>query len=217
MSDNIIPEYGWKNNNATCAHAYLLPAIEKALEHWRFSNKISHKTCLHLFDAGCGNGYLAHAFAEKGYEVAGCDSSQEGIVHARKMLPNSRFEVMSVYDNMADVFGGEWDIVLSSEVIEHLYDPRKFIHNILPLLRPGGLFVITTPYHGYLKNLVMALSGKMDQHFTVLWDGGHIKFWSYKTLSFLLQENGFIVVKFYGVGRFLWLWKSMIITASKAH
>lgn len=83
------------------------------------------------------------------------------------------------------------------------------------MLRPGGLFIITTPYHGYFKNLVMAVTGKMDNHFTVLWDGGHIKFWSYKTLSTLLQENGFRVDHFYGAGRFPWLWKSMVLAAVK--
>ena len=188
MHDHITPEYGWKDNNATCAHAYLLSGIEKALEDWRSSNEISQETRLRLFDAGCGNGYLAHALAESGYNVAGCDFSKEGVTHARNLLPNSRFEVMSVYDNMADLFGKGWDVVLSSEVIEHLYEPGKFIRNVLSLLRPGGLFIVTTPYHGYLKNLALSLSGKMDQHFTALWDGGHIKFWSLKTLSSLLKK-----------------------------
>ena len=215
MDDHITPEYSWKDSNATCAHAYLLPGIEKALNDWRSSNDISFEIRLRLFDAGCGNGYLAHALAEKGYEVAGCDFSKEGVTQARNLQPSAKFEEMSVYENMADVFGEGWDIVLSSEVVEHLYDPGKLICNVLPLLKPGGLFIVTTPYHGYLKNLVMALSGKMDQHFTVLWNGGHIKFWSFKTLSVRLNKNGFVVKNFYGAGRIPWLWKSMIIAARK--
>ncbi|MCF8057637.1 MAG: class I SAM-dependent methyltransferase [Desulfocapsa sp.] len=170
---------------------------------------------LRLFDAGCGNGYLAAALAEKGFEVAGCDFSKEGIEQARKLCPDAKFEVCSVYDNMLDTFGGEWDIVLSSEVIEHLYDPGRLIENVYPMLRSDGIFIITTPYHGYLKNLVMAVTGKMDKHFTVLWDGGHIKFWSFRTLSALLEKKGFSVGKFYGAGRFPWLWKSMVVSASK--
>mmetsp|Transcript_9248 Transcript_9248/g.4890 ORF Transcript_9248/g.4890 Transcript_9248/m.4890 type:complete len:103 (+) Transcript_9248:73-381(+) len=76
------------------------------LDDWRLSNEFSQEARLRLFDAGCGNGYLAHALAEKGYEVAGCDFSEQGIALANNLLPDSRFEVMSVYDNMADVFGG---------------------------------------------------------------------------------------------------------------
>ena len=57
----------------------------------------------------------------------------------------------------------------------------------------------------------MALTGKMDTHFTVLWDGGHIKFWSVKTLTKLLEEFGFEMVVFKGSGRLPYLWKSMFI------
>jgi 2-polyprenyl-6-hydroxyphenyl methylase/3-demethylubiquinone-9 3-methyltransferase len=36
--------------------------------------------------------------------------------------------------------------------------------------------VISTPFHGYWKNIALAVSGKFDDHFTALWNGGHIKF-----------------------------------------
>ena len=55
----------------------------------------------------------------------------------------------------------------------------------------------------------------MDAHFTALWDHGHIKFWSYKTLTILLEEAGFTDVKFSRVGRIAPLAKSMIATARK--
>ncbi|MEA2115933.1 MAG: class I SAM-dependent methyltransferase [Thermodesulfobacteriota bacterium] len=113
MSDHVIPEYGWKDSNANCSHAYLLSAIEKALADWRTANAIADSARLRLFDAGCGNGYLAHALAGKGYEVAGCDFSHEGVAQARTLLPDARFEEMSVYDNMDEVFGGGRGILFS--------------------------------------------------------------------------------------------------------
>jgi 2-polyprenyl-6-hydroxyphenyl methylase/3-demethylubiquinone-9 3-methyltransferase len=75
--------------------------------------------------------------------------------------------------------------------------------------------VLTTPYHGYLKNLALAVTGAMDAHFTALWDGGHIKFWSYRTLRQLLQEFGFGHCEFRGAGRWPALWKSMVVTARR--
>jgi len=83
------------------------------------------------------------------------------------------------------------------------------------LLEPGGTAIISTPYHGYWKNLVMALSGKLDAHFTVLWEHGHIKFWSIKTLSTLLADAGFVDIRFERVGRVPLLAKSMIAIARK--
>jgi 2-polyprenyl-6-hydroxyphenyl methylase/3-demethylubiquinone-9 3-methyltransferase len=55
----------------------------------------------------------------------------------------------------------------------------------------------------------------MDAHFTALWDNGHIKFWSFKTLKQLLEEFGFIDIKFYRVGRIPIIGKSMIVIATK--
>jgi 2-polyprenyl-3-methyl-5-hydroxy-6-metoxy-1,4-benzoquinol methylase len=110
---------------------------------------------------------------------------------------------------------GPADVIISTEVIEHLYDPRGFLETSFKLLKPGGRIVITTPYHGYLKNVMLAVTGKMDKHFTVTWDHGHIKFWSKKTLTFVLEEAGFQVEKFAGSGRLPYLWNSMAILARK--
>ena len=65
--------------------------------------------------------------------------------------------------------------------------------------------------HGYLKNLALAICGGMDRHYTALWDGGHIKFWSKGTITKLLSEQGFQLDEFTGCGRLPYFWKSMII------
>jgi 2-polyprenyl-6-hydroxyphenyl methylase/3-demethylubiquinone-9 3-methyltransferase len=104
---------------------------------------------------------------------------------------------------------------MSTEVIEHLYDPRGFLKNAYDVLKPGGTFVVSTPYHGYLKNVVLTVSGNMDKHFTVLWDHGHIKFWSKQTLTTALEEAGFRDISFHGAGRLPLLWKSMVLKATK--
>jgi len=66
-----------------------------------------------------------------------------------------------------------------------------------------------------LKNLALAATGKLDGHFTVLWDGGHIKFFSRRTLTTLLEQEGFHVVEFRGAGRWPYLWKSMVLAARR--
>ena len=103
--------------------------------------------------------------------------------------------------------------MVSTEVVEHLYRPRLLPAFARGLLEPGGYLVVSTPYHGYLKNLALSGSNGWDAHHTPLWDGGHIKFWSRATLTRLLEENGFEVVSFSGAGRLPWLWKSMILVA----
>ena len=61
----------------------------------------------------------------------------------------------------------------------------------------------------------MALAGKMNAHFTVLWEHGHIKFWSIETLTKLLTDVGFTDIQFVRVGRIPASAKSMIAVAHK--
>jgi 2-polyprenyl-6-hydroxyphenyl methylase/3-demethylubiquinone-9 3-methyltransferase len=82
-------------------------------------------------------------------------------------------------------------------------------------LSAGGYALISTPYHGYLKNLALAITGKMDKHFSPLWDHGHIKFWSRESLTQLLSDTGLTVVRIDRVGRIPPLAKTMLAIVQK--
>lgn len=168
-----------------------------------------------ILEAGCGNGSFAKVLQAKGFVVTGIELEDSGLDYARKLCTGVRFEKISVYDDIASSLEQTFDAVVSLEVVEHLYDPRLFARRVRDCLEPGGLFVLSTPYHGYFKNLLIALSGKSDEHWSPLWDGGHIKFWSRRTITTLLEESGFQVELFIGAGRLPFLWKSMILVASK--
>lgn len=200
-----VSEYRYSSAEACHAHGYLLPALLPAIEATGATR---------LFDIGCGNGALAGELTRLGYDVTGVDSSETGIRQANLAFPNARLEIGSAYDDLASRYG-TFPVVISIEVIEHLYDPRLFARNVFNLVEPGGTLIVSTPYHGYLKNVLIALSGKSDWHYTALWDHGHIKFWSIRTLSELLRDAGFRDAAFRRVGRLAPLAKSMIATARK--
>ena len=168
-----------------------------------------------VLDAGCGNGSFAKELVKNGFDVCGIDLSESGVARANQICPEGRFRVWSVYEDLTAPFGHPFDAVVSIEVIEHLYDPRKYVEQVYSALRPGGTFILSTPYNGYLKNLAIAALGQFDKHATVLWDGGHVKFWSPKTLTYVLKEKGFEVIRFIGTGRLPYLWKSMVLVARR--
>ena len=62
-------------------------------------------------------------------------------------------------------------------------------------------------------NLTIALANKMDYHLSALWEGGHIKFWSRRTLAILLREAGYHHLVFTGAGRIPYLWRHMVFSA----
>ncbi len=106
-------------------------------------------------------------------------------------------------------------MLISLEVVEHVYAPRDYAKCVYDLLQPGGYALVSTPYHGYLKNVALAITGKLDSHFTALWDHGHIKFWSVKTLSTLFKEVGLSVQQVHRVGRIPQLAKTMLFVVRK--
>jgi len=167
-----------------------------------------------VLDVGCGSGSFARSLTAMGFEVYGCDTSTSGIAIAQKYAPG-RFCLGSAYDDITALFAARprFDAIVAAEVVEHLFAPRDFVARARDALVPGGILILTTPYHGYLKNLALAVSGKMDAHFSALWDGGHIKFWSKETLSALLREQHFHTITFEGAGRLPLLWKAMVMTA----
>lgn len=208
MTQNMVDDYGWSSSQGPQSCGYIAPRIIELL------SKLDVKRVL---DLGAGNGALCAQVAKAGYEVVGVEYDKVGIDVARTSNPNIAFYHFGVQDNPADLLAQEqaFDVVVSTEVIEHLFSPHLLPIYASGVLKQDGYLIVTTPYHGYLKNLALAIFAKWDHHHTALWHGGHIKFWSKATLSKLLVENGFQVVGFSGVGRLPYLWKSMVIVAKK--
>ncbi|MEP7030673.1 MAG: methyltransferase domain-containing protein [Pseudolabrys sp.] len=195
-------DFFYPHAEASCSDLYLWPPLHAAIEGHKFTER-------RAFDLGCGNGSTAGFLQNLGFKVLGVDISPSGIGVARKELPQQHFEVASAYDDLAGRFG-RFPLVISLEVVEHCFDPKKFASTFFNLIEDGGIGILSTPYHGYLKNLALALSGKWDSHHSVMWDGGHIKFFSIPTLRQLLAEAGFVDIEFIRAGRIPPLAKSMI-------
>jgi 2-polyprenyl-3-methyl-5-hydroxy-6-metoxy-1,4-benzoquinol methylase len=177
-------------------------------------NLIGQNKSQKILDLGCGNGYLVNYLIKLGYNAYGTDASEKGIAIAKKTNPERFFLQDISSDNLpAGLLGISFDLIISTEVIEHLYNPQAFIQFCQNQLKQSGEIIITTPYHGYLKNLILSIFNKWDSHMNPLWLGGHIKLWSKKTLSKILTDAGFTIVTFKGCGRFPYVWKSMIIKA----
>jgi 2-polyprenyl-6-hydroxyphenyl methylase/3-demethylubiquinone-9 3-methyltransferase len=201
-------EYGFDSADAPHTARYLLPPILELAGELPAGTRV--------LDVGCGNGYFLGQFLRRGCVGVGIDLSETGIAIARDAYPQARFEVLAADDALLDSLReAPFDIVLSTEVVEHLYDPRAYARGCLTALKPGGRFICSTPYHGYLKNLVIAAAGKWDSHASPLWDGGHIKLWSRESLSTLFVETGFQNLQFRGAGRLPFLWMSMVLSGDK--
>jgi 2-polyprenyl-3-methyl-5-hydroxy-6-metoxy-1,4-benzoquinol methylase len=168
-----------------------------------------------VLDLGCGNASLTRQIHRAGFGVVGIDADAKGIEIARSACPDVTFLCRKLEDGPSPDLLGGFDAVVSTEVIEHLYRPEDLLTFAASVLRERGFLVLSTPYHGYLKNFAIALLDKWDLHHDPLWTGGHIKFWSRSSLSLLLRNFGFREVEFMGAGRLPYLWKSMVVVAER--
>ena len=102
----------------------------------------------HVLDIACGEGYGSAMLAETAADVLGLDISPEAVAHATVTyggIGNLRFDTASAASLPCD--GETLDAVVSFETIEHLTaaDQTRFIDEVHRVLRPSGLFIVSTP------------------------------------------------------------------------
>lgn len=202
-------EYGFASAGESHMHRHFMPKVLKVAEPLMPGTRV--------LDVGCGNGFTCGEFLRRDCKVVGIDLSEQGIEIARQNYPAGRFEVLGADEEILINLGEEpFDVVVSTEVVEHLYAPREWARGCFAALKPGGKFICTTPYHGYFKNLLISIRGGWDKHANPLWDGGHIKLWSRKTLAVLLEDAGLTNLRFAGVGRFPGFRMTMAVSSERA-
>lgn len=164
-----------------------------------------------ILDAGCGAGAFSGFLAELGFQIVGVDISARAVALGRERFPNVAFHAAALEAGLPlrnELFKAVW----CSEVLEHLFDVHKALSEINRVLQPGGTLVLTTPYHGLLKNLIIALKG-YDQHYNPYLS--HIRFFSRRSLIGCIERAGFRVERWGGIGRRWPVWKSQTVIARK--
>jgi SAM-dependent methyltransferase len=193
----------WTFSGESPNHRYLVPAVVRALK--RVPNG-------RILDIGCGNGALTGQLESAGFDVCGLDFTSSGIDRARQSFPAIKFFDHDINEPLPEGLLGQFDVVLSAEVIEHLFLPRTLFTRAREALGSAGHVVLSTPFHGYFKNLVIALTGKCDDHWQVGSDFGHIKFFSQQSLRAMARECGFAPIAWDRGGRIRPLAATMVMT-----
>ncbi len=118
-----------------------------------------------VVEVGCGDGWNCGQLVEAGVKtVVGCDWSANGINHARRMVPGATFHCGDVTDDeFMRQFSEPFDACLFVEVLEHIppEDCVSALRNIMHFIRPGGVFVLTTPSVNFPN-----INDKHYRHFT---------------------------------------------------
>lgn len=200
-------------------------SYEKAEDIKRLKFIINHLPTLStekvkVLDIGCGNGNISYQLASYGYNVKGIDVDTNTITNAKRKyghIITLDFEATDA--EHIQISGDEkYDVIVCSEVIEHLHHPDALVRNFKRLLKRNGIVIVTVP-NGFGPREVFVtkpskkiLSGK--GWYTKLFrkfksslgynsqnkqsnaaNLDHIQFFSMKSLEKLAGRNGFTIIK----------------------
>jgi ubiquinone/menaquinone biosynthesis C-methylase UbiE len=141
----------------------------------------------HALDLGCGDGRLTASLRSSAITAA--DVSPVALRRATARLPG--VEVIGLKpDEPLPFVDNEFELVLTTEVIEHVRDVQLFLSEVRRVLRPGGELALTTPAHSRLTALRLFLTG-FERGFDPL--SPHLRFFTRRSIRALLDSMGFDV------------------------
>jgi 2-polyprenyl-3-methyl-5-hydroxy-6-metoxy-1,4-benzoquinol methylase len=155
-----------------------------------------------LLDVGAFPGYLTLAAHHLGYKVWALTGRAKSIPSLR--LIGDRLEKAGIPLALADVedepfpfFDESFDVVLASEIIEHLhFNPYRMLRESFRVLKGGGRILITTPNLNRLENILALmrgktvhsdLAGRFDETFSSILSARHVREYTASELAYLLE------------------------------
>ena len=129
-------------------------------QHWQCDEcsrtPLEGKTAL---DVGCGAGLLCEPLARLGAKVTGIDASPDVIAVAREHAAAMGLAIDYRAGDIQDL-EGQYDLITSLEVIEHVAEPAAFLRALAKRLAPGGLLILSTPNATGWSKLMMITLGE---------------------------------------------------------
>lgn len=158
-----------------------IPRVDKVIDLCR-ELKIETKN---LLEIGAGYGLFLEEMNKTGIfdRVIGVEASDS--LHQRSLdlgfdVYNGIFEELEVNEKM--------NAIVSFEVIEHIFDPKSFLHKAYDILEKGGLLLMTFPnYNGFDISTLMASSDSIDHE--------HLNYFNSQSIHKLLSEIGFLDIE----------------------
>ncbi len=150
-----------------------------------------------MLDVGCAVGFFLDVARQHGWQVEGLDVSNFAVEYARERFGlSTRTGSFTGLEFAPDSF----DLVTMWDVIEHVPDPKAYIHKAAAVLRSGGVLALATPD---IDSLPAKLTGKRWVGYKLSEE--HVYYFSRRTLAQMLNEAGFEVLDARHVGKYVTL------------
>ncbi len=145
----------------------------------------------HVFDIGCGEGQLAAILTDKGCQVDGMDIKLDRVSDSRHHYKNLLEGNIETFD--FNRHARKYDVVVFSDVLEHLQSPEKVLQQATLLLKDKGKAVISLPNVAYYSNRLALLFGRWEYQDEGILDRTHLRFFTLVTGRELVESCGYVV------------------------
>lgn len=165
----------------------------RSLIAWHLWKRFGGRDGASLIDVGCGEGFFAGWFAQKGWKVRACDFSSCGIErHNLDLLPC--FKQGDVFKMLDDEIQSaeKYDLVNLSNVLEHVIDPIGLLGRIKNLLHEGSLLRVSVPNDFSKFQELLVNMGHLKEE-SWLCPPDHLNYFTFPTFKAALEDVGFSV------------------------
>jgi methionine biosynthesis protein MetW len=146
---------------------------------------------LDVLDVGCGSGvHGAELNRAHGHLVTGVDCAEESIAKARSRLTEACVGDVTKPELYPFAKAKRFDVIVFSDILEHLYDPEAVLRAHLFLLKPEGHVLISIPNVAIWNVRASLLAGSFQYQDTGTLDRTHIRFFTRKSIRELIEAAG---------------------------
>jgi SAM-dependent methyltransferase len=159
---------------------------EDDTSHRRILQWFAHKPAGRVLDLGCADGRLAELLRLNGHEVTGVDLHKSEGVGERV----DRFFEADLDRGIPAEVGGDYDVILAADVLEHVRDPKRLLMQCEERLRPGGRIIASIPNIGHWYPRARVALGRFDYDRRGILDVGHIRFFTRRSFERIVKSAG---------------------------
>ncbi len=166
-----------------------------------------------LLDIGCGEGTLGSRASGLFAEVHGVDIADDAVRMAtHKGIIARRINLNSEPLPYPDAY---FDTVVTLDVIEHVFDPVRFVGEIVRVLQPGGSVILSTPNIRKIQRIATLVRGRFPRTSfdPVGYDGGHLHYFTARDVRVLFEASGLTVAHLGGIFGDRRTWKYRLAVA----
>ena len=150
---------------------------------------------LKILDIGCGYGSLGEAMTVKGNQVFGIDLSPAAVRRAQNRVYFACEADLTKPETIPERIRKEkFDIIVLSDVIEHLYNPKAAVIYAKTLLRDDGKIILSVPNVANWATRLHLLFGLWEYTVSGVLDRSHIRFFTLNSVTRLLRSAGLEII-----------------------